>query len=134
LTVKLDDPTGYGRITRENGQVTGIVEHKEAGHRDNIGDVVFALGVIVGELRQPAFQVRAVSNQNPGIDFLTLQRLRAAKPQGGIGLLTVKLDDPTGYGRITREKYSPWALLLVSFASQRFRSAPLATRIPVLIS
>ena len=42
------------------------------GHRDNIGDVVFALGVIVGELRQPAFQVRAVSNQNPGIDFLNL--------------------------------------------------------------
>jgi hypothetical protein len=53
--------------------VTGIVEHKDAseaqrqiqeilmtflmGHRDNIGDVVFALGVIVGELRQPAFQV-----------------------------------------------------------------------------
>ena len=34
---------------------------------------------------------------------VTLQRLRAAKPQGGIGLLTVKLDDPTGYGRITRE-------------------------------
>ena len=30
LTVKLDDPTGYGRITRENGKVTGIVEHKDA--------------------------------------------------------------------------------------------------------
>ncbi len=30
MTVKLDDPTGYGRITRENGQVTGIVEHKDA--------------------------------------------------------------------------------------------------------
>ncbi|MDP1217415.1 bifunctional UDP-N-acetylglucosamine diphosphorylase/glucosamine-1-phosphate N-acetyltransferase GlmU, partial [Klebsiella pneumoniae] len=37
------------------------------------------------------------------ISVETLQRLRAAKPQGGIGLLTVKLDDPTGYGRITRE-------------------------------
>ncbi|MFP3632653.1 bifunctional UDP-N-acetylglucosamine diphosphorylase/glucosamine-1-phosphate N-acetyltransferase GlmU, partial [Burkholderia sp. SIMBA_045] len=32
-----------------------------------------------------------------------LQRLREAKPQGGIGLLTVVLDDPTGYGRIVRE-------------------------------
>ena len=39
----------------------------------------------------------------PLISVETLQRLRAAKPQGGIGLLTVKLDDPTGYGRITRE-------------------------------
>ncbi|WNJ79584.1 bifunctional UDP-N-acetylglucosamine diphosphorylase/glucosamine-1-phosphate N-acetyltransferase GlmU [Cedecea neteri] len=39
----------------------------------------------------------------PLISIETLQRLREAKPQGGIGLLTVKLDDPTGYGRIARE-------------------------------
>lgn len=39
----------------------------------------------------------------PLISVDTLTRLREAKPQGGIGLLTVKLDDPTGYGRIARE-------------------------------
>ncbi|WP_145518309.1 bifunctional UDP-N-acetylglucosamine diphosphorylase/glucosamine-1-phosphate N-acetyltransferase GlmU [Yersinia bercovieri] len=39
----------------------------------------------------------------PLISVDTLQRLLAAKPQGGIGLLTVKLDDPSGYGRIVRE-------------------------------
>ncbi|AJR01377.1 N-acetylglucosamine-1-phosphate uridyltransferase/Glucosamine-1-phosphate N-acetyltransferase [Enterobacteriaceae bacterium bta3-1] len=39
----------------------------------------------------------------PLISGETLQRLLAAKPQGGIGLLTVKLVDPTGYGRIVRE-------------------------------
>ena len=39
----------------------------------------------------------------PLITQATLQRLREAKPQGGIGLLTVVLDDPTGYGRIVRE-------------------------------
>ncbi|ELY2908899.1 bifunctional UDP-N-acetylglucosamine diphosphorylase/glucosamine-1-phosphate N-acetyltransferase GlmU [Cronobacter dublinensis] len=39
----------------------------------------------------------------PLISVETLQQLCAAKPQGGIGLLTVNLDDPTGYGRITRE-------------------------------
>lgn len=33
----------------------------------------------------------------------TLQRLVEAKPEGGIGLLTVILDNPTGYGRIIRE-------------------------------
>lgn len=32
----------------------------------------------------------------------TLQRLLAACPQGGIGLLTVTLDNPEGYGRIVR--------------------------------
>lgn len=30
LTVKLDNPTGYGRIVRNNGQVVGIVEQKDA--------------------------------------------------------------------------------------------------------
>jgi bifunctional UDP-N-acetylglucosamine pyrophosphorylase/glucosamine-1-phosphate N-acetyltransferase len=39
----------------------------------------------------------------PLISVDTLARLREAKPQGGIGLLTVELADPTGYGRITRE-------------------------------
>lgn len=39
----------------------------------------------------------------PLISVESLQRLRDAKPQGGIGLLTVKLADPTGYGRIARE-------------------------------
>ncbi|MBW7980968.1 bifunctional UDP-N-acetylglucosamine diphosphorylase/glucosamine-1-phosphate N-acetyltransferase GlmU [Enterobacillus tribolii] len=39
----------------------------------------------------------------PLISSATLDRLLAAKPQGGIGLLTVKLDDPSGYGRIVRE-------------------------------
>ncbi len=39
----------------------------------------------------------------PLISQQTLQRLHDAKPQGGIGLLTVVLDDPSGYGRIVRE-------------------------------
>lgn len=30
LTVNLDNPTGYGRILRENGRVVGIVEQKDA--------------------------------------------------------------------------------------------------------
>ncbi|SFN54750.1 UDP-N-acetylglucosamine pyrophosphorylase /glucosamine-1-phosphate N-acetyltransferase [Izhakiella capsodis] len=39
----------------------------------------------------------------PLIGTDTLHRLLAAKPQGGIGLLTVILDDPSGYGRVVRE-------------------------------
>ena len=39
----------------------------------------------------------------PLITVETLQKLIAAKPQNGISLLTVKLDDPTGYGRIVRK-------------------------------
>lgn len=33
LTVKLDEPTGYGRIVRENGKVISIVEHKDASEK-----------------------------------------------------------------------------------------------------
>lgn len=40
----------------------------------------------------------------PLIAVETLERLREVKPEGGIALLTAVLDDPTGYGRIAREK------------------------------
>lgn len=40
----------------------------------------------------------------PLIATETLKRLRAAKPQGGIALLTIRLADPGGYGRIIRQK------------------------------
>ena len=36
LTVKLDDPTGYGRIIRENGKVVAIVEHKDASSEQRL--------------------------------------------------------------------------------------------------
>lgn len=39
----------------------------------------------------------------PMISETTLQRLIAAKPENGIALLTVVLENPTGYGRIVRE-------------------------------
>lgn len=39
----------------------------------------------------------------PLIALDTLKRLRGCKPTGGIGLLTITLDDPSGYGRIARE-------------------------------
>jgi len=39
----------------------------------------------------------------PLIETATLERLLAAQPSGGIGLLTVSLGNPTGYGRIVRE-------------------------------
>ncbi|GAA5218707.1 bifunctional UDP-N-acetylglucosamine diphosphorylase/glucosamine-1-phosphate N-acetyltransferase GlmU [Corallincola platygyrae] len=38
----------------------------------------------------------------PLITSDTLDKLLAVQPEGGIGLLTVNLDDPTGYGRILR--------------------------------
>jgi len=48
-------------------------------------------------------RVLVLYGDTPLITADTLQRLLAVQPQGGIGLLTVELDNPTGYGRIVRE-------------------------------
>ncbi|KGQ70580.1 bifunctional N-acetylglucosamine-1-phosphate uridyltransferase/glucosamine-1-phosphate acetyltransferase [Chelonobacter oris] len=48
----------------------------------------------------------------------TLEKLIAAKPQNGIALLTVKLDDPTGYGRIIRQDGNVVAIVEQKDANQ----------------
>jgi len=48
-------------------------------------------------------QVLVVYGDVPLISATTLTRLCEAQPDGGIGLLTVNLDNPMGYGRIIRE-------------------------------
>ncbi|HDL4247818.1 TPA: bifunctional UDP-N-acetylglucosamine diphosphorylase/glucosamine-1-phosphate N-acetyltransferase GlmU [Mannheimia haemolytica] len=47
----------------------------------------------------------------PLITKATLGRLIAAKPENGIALLTVELENPTGYGRIIRENGSVVAIV-----------------------
>ncbi|WP_386688834.1 bifunctional UDP-N-acetylglucosamine diphosphorylase/glucosamine-1-phosphate N-acetyltransferase GlmU [Lonepinella sp. MS14437] len=47
----------------------------------------------------------------PLITQETLQKLIVAKPQNGIALLTVQLDNPTGYGRIIRHNGSVVAIV-----------------------
>ena len=47
----------------------------------------------------------------PLIQKETLEKLIAAKPENGIALLTVELDNPTGYGRIIRENGSVVAIV-----------------------
>ncbi len=48
-------------------------------------------------------QVLVLYGDVPLISEQTLTSLLHAQPKGGIGLLTVVLDDPTGYGRIVRQ-------------------------------
>ncbi|WBA14733.1 bifunctional UDP-N-acetylglucosamine diphosphorylase/glucosamine-1-phosphate N-acetyltransferase GlmU [Salinivibrio proteolyticus] len=48
-------------------------------------------------------QVLVLYGDVPLISEQTLNRLLEGQPEGGIGLLTVHQDDPTGYGRIVRE-------------------------------
>jgi len=54
----------------------------------------------------------------PLISVDTLDKLLKVKPEGGIGLLTVVLDDPTGYGRIVRENGTVIGIIEQKDASQ----------------
>ena len=58
------------------------------------------------QIAQPHFKenekILMVYGDVPLLSELTLQRLIAAQPHDGIGLLTVELENPTGYGRIVR--------------------------------
>ncbi|MEX9870868.1 bifunctional UDP-N-acetylglucosamine diphosphorylase/glucosamine-1-phosphate N-acetyltransferase GlmU [Providencia huaxiensis] len=51
----------------------------------------------------------------------TLDRLIEVKPEGGIGLLTVILDNPTGYGRIIRENNEVVGIIEQKDASEEQR-------------
>ncbi|MFV0575839.1 MAG: bifunctional UDP-N-acetylglucosamine diphosphorylase/glucosamine-1-phosphate N-acetyltransferase GlmU [Vibrio sp.] len=54
----------------------------------------------------------------PLISSDTIERLLDAQPEGGIGLLTVVLDNPMGYGRIVRENNSVVAIVEQKDASE----------------
>ncbi|WP_330961687.1 bifunctional UDP-N-acetylglucosamine diphosphorylase/glucosamine-1-phosphate N-acetyltransferase GlmU [Photobacterium sp. 53610] len=56
-------------------------------------------------------QVLVLYGDVPLISSETLENLLDAQPEGGIGLLTVVLDDPTGYGRIVRENEAVVAIV-----------------------
>jgi len=47
-----------------------------------------------------------LSGDVPCVTQETLQRLLDASAQTGIGIVTLTVDDATGYGRIVREKWS----------------------------
>ncbi|PSJ41175.1 bifunctional N-acetylglucosamine-1-phosphate uridyltransferase/glucosamine-1-phosphate acetyltransferase [Zobellella endophytica] len=61
-----------------------------------------AVAVALPEI-DDADQVLVLYGDTPLIQPQTIAALLAAQPEGGIGLLTVKLDNPAGYGRIVRE-------------------------------
>ncbi|OIN13890.1 bifunctional UDP-N-acetylglucosamine diphosphorylase/glucosamine-1-phosphate N-acetyltransferase GlmU [Oceanisphaera psychrotolerans] len=63
LTVKLDNPTGYGRIVRENGQVVGIVEQKDA-NAEQLAINEVNTGVLVAEAGQLKRWLGALNNNN----------------------------------------------------------------------
>ncbi|SQG64357.1 bifunctional N-acetylglucosamine-1-phosphate uridyltransferase/glucosamine-1-phosphate acetyltransferase [Corynebacterium renale] len=82
LTIRLDDPTGYGRIVRnEDGDVTGIVEHKDASDAERaiqeVNSGVFAFDASV--LRTALTELRSDNAQG---EFYITDVLEIARNAG----------------------------------------------------
>ena len=83
LTMKVADPTGLGRIVREQGQIVRIVEHKDASNAELALDEINS-GILVVPTGPLVAWLAALSNQNAqGEYYLTdivAQAVRAGVP------------------------------------------------------
>ncbi len=77
LTVELTNPTGYGRILRENGMVTGIIEQKDANEaQKNIKEV--NTGVIAAPANKLKTWLSALNNNNAQGEYYLTDIIAAA--------------------------------------------------------
>jgi bifunctional UDP-N-acetylglucosamine pyrophosphorylase/glucosamine-1-phosphate N-acetyltransferase len=92
LTATVDRPDGYGRISRKDGAISAIVEHKDASAEEravaeiNSGVYAFDLAPLFGALRQ----VRSVNAQG---EYYLPDLVRIYRAQG-LPVETVGLSDP----------------------------------------
>lgn len=63
LTVDLDNPQGYGRIVRKNGEITSIVEQKDA-NQDELAIKEVNTGILVAPTAQLKQWLASLSNDN----------------------------------------------------------------------
>ncbi|WP_372870765.1 bifunctional UDP-N-acetylglucosamine diphosphorylase/glucosamine-1-phosphate N-acetyltransferase GlmU [Shewanella sp.] len=71
LTVHLDNPTGYGRMVRENGKVVGIIEQKDASPEQlKINEINSGIMALPGK-RLKAWLGRLENNNAQGEFYLT---------------------------------------------------------------
>jgi len=92
LTAVLENPDGYGRVVREGGKISAIVEHKDAspGERDiqEINSGIYAFDVA------PLFAaLGAIGSANAQGEYYLPDLVRIYRGRG-MTVETVKLDDP----------------------------------------
>lgn len=91
LTAVLDNPDGYGRVLRENGEIVAIVEDKDASANErqiteiNSGVYVFDLGPLFGALR-------SIGSTNAQREYYLPDLVRIYRAQG-LTVETVRLSD-----------------------------------------
>jgi bifunctional UDP-N-acetylglucosamine pyrophosphorylase/glucosamine-1-phosphate N-acetyltransferase len=81
LTVILDDPSGYGRIVRENGEVVGIVEHKDANEiQRQINEI--NTGILVANGRDLKCWLDMLNNDNAQGEYYITDIIALAHTDG----------------------------------------------------
>ncbi len=84
LTVKLADPTGYGRIVRdEQGQITRIVEHKDADSDElRINEV--NTGILAGDYAKLSEWIQRIGNANSQKEYYLTDIVGMAVAEGAL--------------------------------------------------
>jgi bifunctional UDP-N-acetylglucosamine pyrophosphorylase/glucosamine-1-phosphate N-acetyltransferase len=83
LTVHLDDPTGYGRIERVDGNVTAIIEQKDATQSQReINEV--NTGILVASAGDLLRWLPALSNDNAAGEYYLTDIIKMAYQEGGV--------------------------------------------------
>lgn len=83
LTVHLDEPMGYGRIERTDGEITAIVEQKDAtAEQRKITEV--NTGILVADACDLRRWLPALSNDNAASEYYLTDIIKMAHQQGGL--------------------------------------------------
>lgn len=81
LTVELDNPTGYGRIERVNGEVVGIVEQKDASP-EQLKIKEINTGILVADANDLNRWLPALSNANAAGEYYITDIIKMAHLDG----------------------------------------------------
>jgi bifunctional UDP-N-acetylglucosamine pyrophosphorylase/glucosamine-1-phosphate N-acetyltransferase len=92
LTVELADPKGYGRILREGGKVSRIVEEKDASPAEKAVREVNA-GFMAMDAKRLAAWAKKLSNRNAQKEYYLTDVVALAAAEG-VPVAAVKVDDP----------------------------------------
>jgi len=83
LTIELSDPTGYGRIERNNGHVIGIVEQKDAD-LEQLAINEVNTGILVANANDLNRWLPALSNDNAAGEYYITDIIKMAYQEGAV--------------------------------------------------
>ena len=81
LTIVQDDPTGYGRIERNDGNVVGIVEQKDA-NPSQLAIKEVNTGILVADANDLSRWLPALSNENAAGEYYITDIIKMAHQEG----------------------------------------------------